>query len=292
MAKKKVEEEVIEDKEEEVEAELNYKEDIEGKSIRDIATDDDPKKEEENADEEPKQDDKLEEDKEEPEKEEEKVEDPKLDPEKLKQEISDETTAKIVKALTGGDDKQTEENLNAYEKYARDVWDKEKRQPRWDEVLPLIEEAAVQRIQAKQDAMIQKEQDDKQAAEEARDAELERFNKGVDEELDELYRTSKLPKIKNQDDENDFGMVARKALFKRMAEVNMERVEQGLPPITSISRIYASYYKLPNRQPAGADAPIGDGRGSVTSANEDEEIDYFRDVKGGFRKIYNSVLKK
>jgi len=95
-------------------------------------------------------------------------------------------------------------------------------------------------------------------------------------------------KIKDDTDPNDRGVQERKALFQTMMEVNTKRVEQGLQPIRSISRIHNTYYKAPNKQPAGVDSAIINGRSSAASANEEGEIDYLRDIKG---KGWKSFLK-
>lgn len=127
----------------------------------------------------------------------------------------------------------------------------------------------------------------------AREAELakskkfeEDFNKMIDEEVDELYQNNKLPKIINKDDANDVGVKAKYELFKTMADVNTKRVKEGLQPITSISRIYNNYYKPSDSQPAGVDAPISVGRGTVTPTDTEEVMPYHKLHKASFLDLF------
>lgn len=88
----------------------------------------------------------------------------------------------------------------------------------------------------------------------------------IDEEVNELYSSGKLPRVVNKDDPNDPGNLALAELFKQGAELNQQRAKEGKPLITSLSRIYAVYYKPP-KPPAGADAPI-QGNGQAPSTTE------------------------
>jgi hypothetical protein len=105
----------------------------------------------------------------------------------------------------------------------------------------------------------------------------EDFNKMIDEEMDELYKNDRLPKIADKDDPNDVGIKAKFELFKTMKETNEKRVKEGLQPITSVSRIFNNYYKAPTG-PAGADAPINAGSRSVQTPKD--ELGYtYADIK-------------
>lgn len=258
--------------------EVNYAEDIKGKTMQEVGN-------EESKTSEPEKEEVKEEIKEDPPKDEEKEVD--FDPEKLKEEISTETANKIVEALKGADKEQTKENVNAYKKFVQDIWDKEKRTPTYDEVLPLVEDAALQRLEARQVEKEQRFQEEQKTAENQRNEFLENFKKELDEEEKELYVANKLPKIKDPEDPNDYGRVVKEALYARMAEVNRQRVAEGQTPIRSISRVFNSYFKMPAKQPAGADAPIGGTSATSGSANEeDDEINYLRDIRSKSWKTF------
>ncbi len=267
MAKKKItttEEEIIEDT---PEKEINYKEDIQGKTLEQVANAPEEKEVDEVSEPIPEpviNPDEME------------VE---FDPAKFQEETAKQVSDQIVKALQGTNKEDTKENVNAYQKLVTDVWEKEHRTPSWDEVLPLIEEAAVQRIESKQKAAYDAQQAQVQEQQKVQNDYYNNVNAQIEEELTELYQNNKLPKIKDDKNPNDAGIQARDALFTTMATVNKERVEKGMHPITSVARIHNNYYKAPNRQPAGADAAIIANHANSTP-NDDEEINYLRDVKG------------
>lgn len=56
------------------------------------------------------------------------------------------------------------------------------------------------------------------------------------------------------------------------------REELKLEPITSVTRIHSNYYKAPNSQPAGADAPIFNSAGGNSSASDSQSYDYQKDI--------------
>jgi hypothetical protein len=65
-----------------------------------------------------------------------------------------------------------------------------------------------------------------------------------------------------------------------MLETNQKRVAEGKDPITSVARIfYGGYYQKPNAQPAGEEAPISMGRGTPSSNEGEETLDYIKDVR-------------
>lgn len=217
-----------------------------------------------------------------------KTPEPAIDTEKLKAEIAEETTNKIVEALKGKTETETEQNVNALEKFRDDFEKKNGRDPNWVELGEYIGETSYQRLKAE----IRSEEQAKLDTEQARLAQErsagEKFAKEVDEELSELYRNNKLPKIKNVDDPTDIGVQAFNELQNTMIRVNNDRVSKGLEPIRSISRIHANYYKAPTRQPAGGNIDTSNSR-SVQSQGDEEEINYMRDIKG---KSWTSFFKR
>jgi len=209
-----------------------------------------------------------------------------VDLEKIRAEAKGEITDQIITALKGGTPEETSDNLNAYQKLVQDV-QKEGRTPSWDEVLPLIEEAAIQKIDARNEERAEKARQDQEVQTKDLETRQSEFNKEVDEELAELDKTGKF---------NSKDPVQRQALFKAMAEENMSRVEwnkknpnEQVSIIRSISRIHSNHYKAPNRQPVGADAPVGVGDGgSAVSDSNDNPYNYQEDHK----KSWAQVLKE
>lgn len=275
MAKKKVTT-TVEETEEAPEKEINYTEDIKGKSMSEVVKEPDEKEEPEVVveEEKPEQETKPKEDK------------PELDTEKLKKDIADETTNKIVEALTGKDKTETEEKVDEYEKWASQYTEETGKQPTWVEAAKFIKDQAKAEILADQQEQVRTNQEQQIEAKKVEDEKIKKFNGEVDEELAELYASNKLAKIKDAEDPNDRGVVERKALFQTMIEVNAKRVEAGQEPIRSISRIYNNYHKAPTRQPAGADAAIINNRASTGSASDDENYSY-KDIHGkGWRSFF------
>lgn len=194
-----------------------------------------------------------------------------------------EQTAEKVKKVLKEDAVEREKELTAEEKKAKEdeelipIYVREGRNPKDyaeinDEAQRIAEIKFNRTLDAREAAARAKEEETAKA----REAELakskqfeEDFNKMIDEELNEMYTNNKLPKIVDEKDPDDPGIKARFELFKTMKEVNEKRVTAGQQPITSISRIYNNYYKLPTSQPAGADAPVSAGRGVVTEEKEE-----------------------
>lgn len=271
MAKKKITtEEIIDDT-----PELDYK-DIKDKSEEEIiaAGDEEAKKAAEEAKVKEEADAKEAKDKEDAEAKEkadaEVKEEEKIDPKKLTQDIKDE----IIAGLTG----KKEEKVDEYEAWAKKIFDETGQAPNWKQAAEFIKEGvkrdyAAEQAKAQEEAKTRGEEQKK-----VQETEVERVNKYVDDQMNELYLSNKFPKIKDEKDEKDTGVIARRALLEQVMKVNKERVEKGLQTKT-IKEVFYEDYKSPTRQPAGADVPISAGRGAG-SHDDTEEIDYMRDVKG------------
>lgn len=275
-SKKKVEEteEIVEETPQE--EEINYKEDIQDKSLKEIASE--------------KPEEKIEEKKEEDSKgsesatvKEEVKEEVKIDPEKIKEEAKKEVKDELADFLKGT---KEEENKDEYDQFVDKYTKEHGHTPDWKMVASFIKEQAKGELKAEQEAQIKSQQEQQTQAKNKEETELEAFNKELDEELNEEYKSGNLPKIKNPNDPNDYGVIARKSLFETMAQVNIKRVESGQSPIRSISRIRANYWKAPNRQPAGENAAVIENRSSATSANDGEEYSYKDIHKTGWRGFF------
>jgi len=130
---------------------------------------------------------------------------------------------------------------------------------------------------AKQNEQEEAKKTEAQKKEEAQN----QYNRYIDDQLDDLVKSNKLPPIKDKDNEKDLGIMERRNLFKTMMDVNMKISEenknlpddQKKPLINSLKEIYYEHYKPMSTQPAGVDAPIA-GKTSVIPPSNDEEIDY------------------
>lgn len=207
----------------------------------------------------------------------------------LRKEISQDFANKINKVF-GVDDEATSEQKDKYQEYAEKFFEEKGRNPYWHELIPMIREEAVQSIKAEQEAAQKATQEEQEKAREIYQKNLDAFQAQVTEELNELYTSGKLPKIKDETDKNDYGVKVRDALYNKMIEVNNARTSQGLNPITSISRIFSNHFKLPDSQPAGYDAPVSIGQGGTPTNNTD--IDYHKDIHNAtFEQIMMEAQK-
>lgn len=179
-------------------------------------------------------------------KEPEKVEEKEVefDPVKFKEEIVNEIVSKTTQSK--------EEAKDEYKEFEKSIWDKEGRTPTYQEALAFVKDQAIKSIKEEQIKEQQAKEEQERQAKEQESAQVNSFNKYVDEQLADLESSGKLPKTED----------ARKALFQAMLEVNTKRAQEGKPLIYSIKEIFYEHYKAPNTQPAGADAPVVIGRGA------------------------------
>lgn len=208
-----------------------------------------------------------------------------FDPEKLKEEAAEIARQKIweeaEKRQREAEEAMKRQELEADENTPPWIKRGENTPKDYDELTNWNVEQAKKAVAAeweKREAEKQARLDEEKQAEETRkkteeDATNE-WNKMVDEQLEDLYRNNKLPKIKNKADDNDEGLRARKALFQTMYEVNEKLKKEGKRPVTSIKEIFYEHYKAPTTQPPGADAPIAGSRLQNATAKVDGEYTY------------------
>lgn len=131
-------------------------------------------------------------------------------------------------------------------------------------------EQQAEKLRQAEDAQAKlKTEEDRQAAEKAK---LDQLQKEMDADLNDLYATNKLPKVKDEKDPNDLGMKEFKNLFETAQRVNAERMASGKAPIRSLKLIYYEHYK-PLIEPAGKNAPVFGNESPVShEAPEDRYI--------------------
>lgn len=206
---------------------------------------------------------------------------PEEKPEEVKEEIPvekiiEDTVKKTVENLKPADAKVEK---SAYDEFFEKIKAEKGRDPNWQELSQFMEDRAVERVNEERIAK-EKAESEKVDAEKKTTEELtKKFNLILDEEIEEIYKKGELTPIKDKNSPNDQGVIERKALFQAMLDTNAKRAAENLPPIMSISRIfYGGYYVKPNAKQAGEDAPISMGNGSPAGNEDEEEIDYKKDV--------------
>lgn len=148
-----------------------------------------------------------------------------------------------------------------------------------EEATRIAEAKALDKIRAEQAekaSEAKKIQDEKTQSETQKKEQQKSFEdqlqKELDADLNDLYASNKLPKVKDPKDENDEGNKEFKNLFETAQRVNAERIAKGLPIIRSIKLIYYEHYK-PLKQPAGGDAPVMGSESTLSrEAPEDKYI--------------------
>ena len=257
--------------------ELDYKKDLENKSMLEVALDTPDEKKEEVV-ETPK---------------EEETETVEFDPEQLKKEAVAQAKAELEPLLKGDTKEETKENVSHYEEFQKDFLAKNNRQPTWFEVAEDMEQQAISKLEAKQEEKVKAQEEEKNTIKKTEQENQDATNKYVEDTLNDLYAGDKLPKIQDKENKDDYGLKAQRALLTKVVEVNTQRIKDGVPPKT-IKEIFYEDFEVPKKEVAGADAPVNMGRGGYTP-DESEEIDYMKDIAGSrnsIRNILNRVTKR
>jgi hypothetical protein len=214
-----------------------------------------------------------------------------FDPEEYKKQMRKEIlgeAAKLMEKVTGVPEKKTEKDEELIS-----PWAKEKRTPKdYEEISDwALEKKSI--LDARAESKHNKEvETQKKVVEDQNKQQTEAFNKFVDNDLEDLMVSGKIPRTVNKDDTNDPGVVARKALFQAMLDVNLERQKAGKPYVYSLKEIYYEHYKSPDTEVAGADAPVSPSKSPVSE--EPKELDYLKDIQPGrgFAPWLTDVFRK
>ena len=201
------------------------------------------------------------------------------DPEKIKKEAAAEAKKEILDALQGKDAKETEQNKDEYEEWRKKVFTETGKNPSWSEAADFIKEKAKREIKEEQEAVQKRETEEKERSIKAEEAKNKALSDFIDQEIGELIKEGKIPKVVNKDDANDAGVIAQKALLKTMYDLNEQRKGEGKPTEYSIYKVFHQHYKSPTKQPAGADAPVSAGTKSGTNGAEPEDKVRYSDLK-------------
>lgn len=213
------------------------------------------------------------------------------EPEVPLEDVVAQTTKKTVEEIRA-QEKADEEARVAAEQHtptaqeqAAIEWEKKftadnNRRPTYLEAMNYVKTVAIEDIKAEQAAEAEKKQQEQTALENQRTEENKRLDEVIDDEMEDLYNAGKLTRIKDANNPNDQGVIERKALFAKWAEINAQRAKDGKPQIISATRVYDFHYQKPNAQPPGANAPVAGANNSGVAPSEETKLDYLKDVKG------------
>jgi hypothetical protein len=192
--------------------------------------------------------------------------------------------AKAMKEQELADEKAKIEAQRTPEKEYEEIRDKfEKEQgrtPTWNELAVKIEERTLERLEKKQREAQEQAAKEQKTLQEQQEATNKQLNAVIDDELADLYKAGKLTKIKDINNLQDPGVIERRELFRQWNDVNIARKAAGQPEIISPTRMYEFYFKKPNTQPKGADAPVFGNKGSSEIPSDAQKINYARDIAG------------
>ena len=234
---------------------------------------------------------------------------------KVTEEVKKEFKTEIQKILDKPIDDQAKQK-EADELVAS--WEKEKRLPKdYPELISETQRIAevrakrtMEEMLAKRDeeakAQREKEETEKKQSEEAKTKQIEDFNAKIKNELEELHsanifkRPAKPEEIDNPDTKDDAAKEVQK-FFNYGIKYNTEQVKKGLPPETSLTKLYFLHYKpevdahpevKEDKQPAGADAPVA-GNDSIPAgeAPKDKYV-YARDHNKSFSQLGSELMGK
>ena len=216
---------------------------------------------------------------------------PEIDAAKLTEEVTGAVKETIKESLKGASPTETKNNEDAYALFEKTIQDKEGRPPTYKEALEFVKLNVKAELKAEQAEEEKKAQDAQQAVKDSEKAKLDSFNAFITQEINELTDSGRLPRIKNANDPKDPGNVALMALYQAMTDINQKRVAEGKPVIVSINKIFHEYYKPPETEVPGADAPVSVGRSAPSPEPEPGEYDY-NDIhgRGGKKSFLNGAM--
>ena len=235
----------------------------------------------------------------------EEVVEEKVDVKEVARKAAEEATEQLKKEIDEikGQNLSKKDEKEAIEE-AKTKWTKEGRNPKdYDEIVEEAENRAFNRMQkfieereakkAEEDAQRTKEEKEAaQKAEEQNKTAIEKAQENLANEIKELEEGGYIPKINDENNPDDEGVVTRKALFQKGLEVNNDRIAKGLPPENSIAKVFFMHFKGVNTQPAGADAPISGNKPSAVPKTSEKPYIYARDHNKTLSQIMQEEREK
>lgn len=243
-----------------------------------------------------------------------KKETPKTpDPEELVKKATDEATKRATEEANKKLEEQKAEfqakideilnkdkNLQEKQKESDALiasWEKEGRLPKdyqelIQETMRIADEKMTQRLRqaeeernAAQEKLAQEKKAQEELAKKTEQEQLESYQKQIVTDLQDLYAAKLLPEpqdineINNPDTKDEAAKETQKVL-QFGVKLNQERTGKGLPPITSLNKIYFLHYKpyieatgqKPSDQPAGANAPVSGAVNQGVSAQTNNKL--------------------
>lgn len=244
-------------------------------------------------------------------------EEPKINPEEIAKKAAEEASKRVAEETKKEFQEEIEKILNKdkdiqeQQKEADELvaaWEKEGRLPKdYPELISETMRIAEKKMEIKmreqeeaKQAEIKKQEEEKAAqtkAEETKQAEQKKaFEEQIVSDLNDIYSAGMLPRPANIEEINnpetqDTAAKETQEVIKFGIELNTKRVSEGLPPVTSLNKIFFLHYKpfkdaqpaKPSSQSAGADAPISQGSNQSSTQQPNNDALYVRQPDGSLK---------
>lgn len=209
---------------------------------------------------------------------------PKIDPEELAKRTADETAKRI---LADQEEQRTKDQIvetqlkteeEKHQEYADEFAKEHGRNPTWTEVAQEMKRQAKEEVLQTLDERQLKQKEQEETTRKTEEEDTKRGWYLINNEMNDLYNNNMLTRIKDPKNPSDQGLLERNALLTQMAEENQRRRTANQPIITSVTQFHQFYFKRPNAQPPGANAPILGNQRSSTTPSEEQNYSY-KDLK-------------
>lgn len=247
---------------------------------------------------------------------EERKEEQKIDTSKVAEEAATKAAEQATKNFKEELEKihkseQSEIDKKKAEDELVSVWDKEKRLPSdYKEIFN--ESRRIARIEAQREYQTLMAERDRKEQEEQQTKEKERTDvqqrneqavlsktKQVEQEIEELYQAKTLKRPQNITNPDDEGVKETNDFMQFGIQLNQKRVQDGLPPVDSVTKLYFLHYKpflatqpTKKEQPAGDRAPIAGARTIPQREVPTDQYVYSRDHGKSFRQLVADTVNR
>lgn len=207
--------------------------------------------------------------------------------EKTKKEVTDSVTKDVVEPLKQ-EIQDLKKTLNPvekddYDKFVDDYTEKNGKAPEWKQVATFLEDRAIARIDARQKEADEKKKQEEEATKKTQEETSNANFKIWQGQLEELESKGLLPKMVKPE-VGDKGFDARVKLYG-----HMQNTWNTTTPLSNMWEVHAKYYTQPETQPAGADAPVSIGTGTVSQDNPSSYK--YSDIHNGGRDLEGFLIK-
>ncbi len=171
-----------------------------------------------------------------------------FDPEKFKQELTETIVEKLTLKLAGKTIDEVKDDSDTVP-----PWEKENRNPTYKELADYLRDNVKKDLKSEDEAKTKAEAEEAKKLEEANKQYNDHMNTYWDNQLQELETANKIDKSE------------REELQRQWLDYMVNAKKANKSYTVSLKEFFYEGYKKKDDQPAGADAPVGAGKQSVSS---------------------------